>query len=56
MPEPSDPEARNKKIVEEVRETLGPLVERLTPEVEPAITYVPYLLKSEPSKDSAEDK
>ena len=56
MPEPSDPEARNKKIVEEVRETLRPLVERLTPDVEPATTDLPYLLNSAPSKDSAEDK
>jgi hypothetical protein len=56
MPDPRDLAAKNQQIVEAVRETFARVTERLTPDVEPAATYLPCLRELEPSKDAAEDK
>ena len=36
-----DPDARNRALIEALRESFTPLNERLTPDVEPAVIYVP---------------
>ncbi len=41
MPESEERAAKNLTIVNALREMFAPLVERLTPEVEPATVYVP---------------
>jgi hypothetical protein len=37
----ADRETKNRQIVEALRAAFAPLVERLTPEVEPATIYAP---------------
>jgi hypothetical protein len=56
MPDPSDLAAKNQRIVEAVRETFARVTELLTPDVEPATTYLPCVRQREPNKDATQDK
>jgi hypothetical protein len=39
----SDPDDKNVRVAEALREAFVPLIERLTPEVEPATVFIPSL-------------
>jgi hypothetical protein len=53
MPDPeeqdSPPARANQTAVEALRTTFAVITKRLTPEVEPATIYLPYVLVSDPS-------
>jgi hypothetical protein len=53
MPDPEEqdsPPARdNRPAVDVLRETFAEMAKRLTPEVEPAAIYLPYIPVSDPS-------
>ena len=52
----NDAVAKNRKIIDALREAFAPLAERLTPEIEPATTYVLSTSFSEAEADTAQDK
>jgi hypothetical protein len=56
MRESEDGIAKNQKTVDALREVFAPLTERLTPEVEPATTYLVSERLSEPASDAQRDK
>ena len=56
MREVDDRAAKNQEIVEALRATFAPLIERLTPEVEPSTIYVLCENAREPEPGPQHDK
>jgi hypothetical protein len=58
MPDPEEqdsPRARdNRLIVDVLRKTFAVIANRLTPEIEPATIYLPYLIVSDASRSVEE--
>jgi len=52
----NDSVAKNRKIIDALREAFAPLAERLTPEIEPATVYLLSVSFSEADADTAQDK